>query len=62
MSRLELGSTEIFTSTTTTRKVIANYNSSVIFPILPLTAEDSKDNLDMETRRTNAAGADSVDY
>ena len=60
MSRLELGSTEIFTSTTTTRKVIAN-NSSVIFPILPLTAEDSKDNLDMETR-TNAAGADSVDY
>ena len=61
MSRLELGSTEIFTSTTTTRKVIAN-NSSVIFPILPLTAEDSKDNLDMETRRTNAAGADSVDY
>ena len=61
MSRLELGSTEIFTSTTTTRKVIAT-NSSVIFPILPLTAEDSKDNLDMETRRTNAAGADSVDY
>ena len=56
MSRLELGSTEIFTSTTTTRKVIAN-NSSVIFPILPLTAEDSKDNLDMETR-TNAAGVD----